>query len=126
MLGFSIGTILAIFDLQVNPMLPTKFQVSWPFCSGEEAKIDFQGGPHGGHLRFLSGTILASFDLQVTPTLPTKFQINWSLGSMRCEKSHLGFPTGTVLAIFDLHVTPVLPIKFRVNLFNGSGGVVEM
>ena len=38
---FTIGTIkiiLAIFDLQVTLMLPTKFQVSWPFCSGEEAK----------------------------------------------------------------------------------------
>ena len=25
-LGFLIGTILAIFDLQVTPMLPTKYQ----------------------------------------------------------------------------------------------------
>ena len=37
-LAFPIGTILAIFDLQVTPMLPTKFQVNWPFVSGEEAK----------------------------------------------------------------------------------------
>ena len=29
-LGFPIGTILAIFDLQVTPMLPTKYRVSWP------------------------------------------------------------------------------------------------
>ena len=29
-LGFPIGTILAIFDLQVTPMLPTKYQVNWP------------------------------------------------------------------------------------------------
>ena len=29
-LGFSIGTILAIFDLQVTPMLPTKYRVNWP------------------------------------------------------------------------------------------------
>ena len=28
--GFLIGTILAIFDLQVTPMLPTKHQVNWP------------------------------------------------------------------------------------------------
>ena len=32
-----IGTILAIFDLQVTPRLPSKFGVSWPFGSGEEA-----------------------------------------------------------------------------------------
>ena len=27
-------------------MLPTKFQVNWPFVSGEEAKTDFQDGGH--------------------------------------------------------------------------------
>ena len=43
-LGFPIGTILAIlFYLQVTPMLPTKFQVNWPFHSGEEAKNKFSG-----------------------------------------------------------------------------------
>ena len=36
--GFPIRTILAIFDLQVIPMLPSKFGVNWPFGSGEEAK----------------------------------------------------------------------------------------
>ena len=36
-----IGTILAISDLQVTLMLPTKFRVNWPFGSGEEAKNRF-------------------------------------------------------------------------------------
>ena len=40
-LGFPIGTILAIFDLQVTPMLPSKFGVNWPFGSEEEAKNRF-------------------------------------------------------------------------------------
>ena len=40
-LGFPINTILAIFDLQASPMLPTKFGVNWPFGSGEEAKNRF-------------------------------------------------------------------------------------
>ena len=35
-LGFHIATICAIFDLQVTSMLPTKFQVNWPFSSEEE------------------------------------------------------------------------------------------
>ena len=61
-LGFPIGTILAISDLQVILMLPTKIQINWSFGSGEEAKIDFQDG---GHLGFPLGTILAIFDLQV-------------------------------------------------------------
>ena len=43
-LGFTIGTILAIFDLQVTLMLPTKFPVNWPFSSGEEAKNRFSRG----------------------------------------------------------------------------------
>ena len=40
-LGFTIVTILAIFDLQVTLMLPTKFGVNWPLGSGEEAKNRF-------------------------------------------------------------------------------------
>ena len=40
-LGFPIGMILAIFDLQVTLMLPTKIQVNWPFGSGEEVKNRF-------------------------------------------------------------------------------------
>ena len=40
-LGFPTETILAIFDVQLTQMLPTKFQVSWPFGSGVEAKIHF-------------------------------------------------------------------------------------
>ena len=44
-LGFPIGTISAILDLQVTPMLPTKFQVNWLFGLGEEAKKRFSRWP---------------------------------------------------------------------------------
>ena len=40
-LGFPIGTILAIFDLQVTLMLLNNFGVNWPFGLGEEAKNRF-------------------------------------------------------------------------------------
>ena len=40
-LGFLIRKILATLDLQVTLMLPIKFQVNWPFVSGEEAKNRF-------------------------------------------------------------------------------------
>ena len=40
-LGLPIGMILAIFDLQVTPMLPSKCGVNLPFGSGEEAKNRF-------------------------------------------------------------------------------------
>ena len=72
------ATILAIFDPQV--LLPTKFRVNWPFGSGEDAKIDFQDGHHGGHFGFPIRTILAIFDLQVIQMLPTKFRVNWPRG----------------------------------------------
>ena len=73
-LGFPIGTILAIFALQVTLMLPSKFGVNWPFGSGEEAKNRFSRWRPS----WISvGTILAIFDLQVTPMLPTKYQVNW-------------------------------------------------
>ena len=37
-LGFQRGTIVAIFDTQVNlvPVLPSKFRVMWSFHSGEK------------------------------------------------------------------------------------------
>ena len=40
-LGFQIGTIIAIFDLQVTLMLPSQIGVYWTFGSGEEAKNRF-------------------------------------------------------------------------------------
>ena len=43
-LEFRIGTILAIFDLQVTQMLPNKFRASWPFGSAE-AKNRFKVAP---------------------------------------------------------------------------------
>ena len=60
--------ILDIFDLQITPMLRTKFQVN---CSSvqkkkrqkkKKKKIDFQDGGHGGYLGFSIETILARFD----------------------------------------------------------------
>ena len=44
-LGFPIRTILATFDLQVTPMLPTKFRVYWHLGLGEEAKNRFLRWP---------------------------------------------------------------------------------
>ena len=44
-LWFPIKMILAVFDLPVTPMFPTKFQVSWTFGSGEEAKNIFSRWP---------------------------------------------------------------------------------
>ena len=45
-------------------MLPAKFQVDWPFLSGEEVKSRFfQDGCHATHLGFSIETILAIVNL---------------------------------------------------------------
>ena len=109
-------------------MLSTKFQVNGLFSSGEEAKLDFQGGDHlgfplgtilaiidyrhVGHLGFLTETNLATFDLQVIPMLHLKFQVNWLFG--HC--GHPGFSIGKILAIFDLQVTLMFPTEFQIKV----------
>ena len=113
-LGFRIETVLAIFDLQVTPMLATKFQVNSPFGSGEEAKNRFS------RWRPI-GTILAIFHLQGVPMLPTELQINWPFGSG--EEANIRFsrfPISTNLAMFDLQVTTMLLTKFQDNWPFGS------
>ena len=61
-------------------MLPTKFGVNWLLGLGEEVKIDFQDGGHGGHLEYPIVMSLATFDRWVTPMLPTKYQVSWPRG----------------------------------------------
>ena len=75
-LGFPIGTILAIFDLQVL----ASFESTGLSVQEKKRKRDFQDGCHGGHLGFPIETILAIFYLQVTLMLPTKYQVNWPRG----------------------------------------------
>ena len=70
-LGFLIRMTLAMFDLQVTLMLPTKFQVNWAFGSGEEAKNRFLISEWNDFSYFWS--------TPVTPMLPTKFRVNWLL-----------------------------------------------
>ena len=103
-LGFPSGTILAIFDLQVTPMLPSKFGVNWPFGSGEKRKIDFKDVGHSAHLGFPIGTILATFDLQVTPMLPSKFGVNWPFGSGEEAKNRFSSPIPQIMIFVCLFV----------------------
>ena len=67
-------------------MLPTKFQVNWPFGSREEVK-NYQDGHHHGHLGFTIRMILVILYLQVTLMLPIKFQVNWPFGSGKEAKN---------------------------------------
>ena len=78
--GFPIRTILAIFGLQVTPMLPSKFGVNWPFGSREEAKNRFSRWRPWCPPWISDRHDFSFFDLQVTLMLPTKYQVNWPRG----------------------------------------------
>ena len=102
-LGFPIDMILAIFDPQVTPMLPSKFGIYWPFGSGEEAKNTCSRWRPWPSWKFDLHD-LAIFDLQDTLMLPSKFEVNWPFGSGVEAKNRFSRwrPWGPSL-IFDRH-----------------------
>ena len=115
-LGFTIGTILAIFDLRVTPMLPTKLQVNWPFSSGEEAKNRFSrwlpwrpswiSGWHNFSFFFIYKSpkcLLRSLESIGLSVQEQKPNIDFQDGD---HGGHLGFLIRTILAIFDLPSHP--------------------
>ena len=121
--------ILAIFDLQIAPILIptkfgvscTKFGVSWRFGSEDVMfKIDFQDDIHNSDLGFLIRIFFAIFNLQVTAILPAKFPVKWPFVKEKFKTdlqdcgpgSQLGFPIRKILASFDLQVALILPTKF--------------
>ena len=57
--GFLIGTILAIFGVQVTSSFLPSFKSIGLLVQKAKRKIAFQDGRHGGHLGFPIGTILA-------------------------------------------------------------------
>ena len=106
-LGFPIETFLAIFNLQVTLMLPTKVQVSWPFGSGEEAKRRFSRWrprqpswiSEWKDFSYFWSTSHLYASYQVSSQLALQLKIDFQDGH---HGSHLGFPIGTILSNFDL------------------------
>ena len=115
--GFLIGTILSTFDLQVTPMLPTKFQVNWLFGSEEEAKNRFSRWTPKRSSWISDRNDFSHFSVyqQFIRMLPTELQNNWLFSSGKEAKNK--FSRWLPCAIFDLQVTPMLPTKLQV----GSG-----
>ena len=114
------------FYLQVTLVLPTKFQVNWPFGS-EEGINRFTR-----YLGFAIGMILAVSDLPVTLMFATKFEVNWPFGSGEEVKNRFTrWPLWWISDrnnfsyFFDLPVYPMHPTKFRVNWPLGLGKEVK-
>ena len=98
--------ILAIFYLQVTLMLPTKFQVNWPFGTGEEKNWFSRWQPwlpsqifdQNDFSDFWSASHLnASY--QGSSQLAFRFRRRSKKQHFQ-DGCHLGFPIGTILAIF--------------------------
>ena len=62
-------------------MFQAKFQVNWPYGSGEEAKNRFSRRLLWRPSCIFDRNEFTYFDLQVNSILPTKFQVNWRFGS---------------------------------------------
>ena len=107
------GTILAIFYLQVTPMLPTKFQVNWSFGSGGEAKNTLTRWPQWRPAWISAGNNFTYFWSTSHPDASYSVK---SIGLSVQEKKrkihfqdgrhggHLWFLIRMILAIFDLQV----------------------
>ena len=112
-------TILAIFDLQFAPILPTKFKSTGLLVQEKKRKIDFQGDSHGSHLGFLIETILTICGLQVIVILPIKFRISWPFGSWDEKQNRFSrWPQPWIsqwndFSYFDLHNALIFPTKFE-------------
>ena len=118
-LGFLMGTILSIFDLQVIEMLPNWFRFNLLLVQAKW-KLDFQDGRIGSHLGFRIESILGVFALQVTRCfLPSFKSTDLSVQEKKRKTDfqdghhggNLGFSIRTFLSIFGLQVTPMLPTE---------------
>ena len=87
-----------------------KFQVLWPFGSGEETKnrfkvaaiLDFDRINFSFFICKLPRFLLSSFKSIGLSVQEKKFNIDFQ------DTDHLGFPIRTILTTFDLQVTSIL------------------
>ena len=98
-------------------MLPTKYQINWPFVSGEEEKNRFSIWRPWWPSWISYWNDFSYFCKSPRCFLPSLESIGLSVQKKRLKDfqnghhgSHLGFPIGTILAIFDLQVTPMLQV----------------
>ena len=72
--------ILAILNLHVAPMPPTKFGLNLVMVREQMWVQDFQDGCPGSHPRYPNRRIKAILNLYVSPMLPIMFWLNPTYG----------------------------------------------
>ena len=107
--------LFMFFYLQVTPILSTKFQVNWPFGSGQEAKNRFSRWwplrpswiSDWNDFSYFWFTNHPDDSYQVWSQLAFQFRRRSENRFSRWPP----FPIGTILAIVDLKVTLMLPYQ---------------
>ena len=103
--------------IYVTPTLPTKFQVNWPFGSGEEAKNRFSRWQpwqpawisDWNNFSYFWSTHQPDASYQVSSQLA----LSWKNRFSRWRPAWIS--DWNNFSYFDLHVTLMLPTKFQVN-----------
>ena len=124
--------ISAISDLQVNALiLPTKFQVNWPFGSRKEVQNRFSRCRPWRPSWILDLKDFISFlsTEQVVTIFPSKFGISWPFGSREeVQNSFSRWRPSWISDLNDLRIyfiykspRPLHPTKFQVSWPFGSG-----
>ena len=118
------GINLAVLNLHVSPVPPTKFQLNQTYRSGADVVSKFSSWPPRppswiAKLNDFSNSeslchsdashqVSAQFDMVLEEMLFEEFQDGH-------HGSHLGYRNETILAILNLYVTPMPPINFQLN-----------
>ena len=102
-LEFLIWRILAIFDLLVTQMLPTKFKVNWPFISGEAAKNRFSRGLPWRPSWISDWNSLSYFWSTSRPDASYQVSIHLAFLPWRSSSKYI-FKTATMAGILDFRL----------------------
>ena len=130
-LGWPNGTIKAVLNLYVAPMLPIRFRLN-PTRFGRRSLRNFKMAAMAATLDIGTEKI-AILNLYVAPMPPIKFWLNptYGLEEVSFEEfqdgrhgGYLGYRNGTILAILNLYVALMPPITFQLNLTHGLVGDV--
>ena len=137
-LGCWNGTNLAVLNLHVTPVPPTKFQLNLTYRSRANVISRYSSWPPWQQSRILEWNQFSNSKSSCYPNasnrgwaksnLPFgKFGSVWRLFKMTTMGDggrHLGYQNGTILAILYLCVATMPSIKFQLNLTYSLGGDV--
>ena len=131
-LGCWNGTNLAVLNLHVSLMPPTKFQFIQTYRSRADVFSRFPSWPPWQPSWILERN---QFSNSKSPCHPNASHQVWAQSNLplvsrhglkifKNHGGHLGYQNGKILAILNFYVAPMPPIKFQLNQTYSLGGDV--